>query len=272
MKIIGNNLGQFGDLAMCQVLAQAIKKLYPDCHYSMLFCERYKSCAPLFKNNEFIDDLIFLHGDYHEATRHDKNRKILTELDPKILFSGFPQHSRQDWWRFFHQTHETCLMHHIPIDNVSTQISLNKKALGEIQKQENTVCIAPFGGGGAKHKSLSLEKTNKIINFLQKKGYTVYKIGTLNEPKTKAINTDLSYVDSIKLILSSQLLVTVDTGINWFTSGYQHPVLGLYGNEYYGKEYIKNIQPTNPNAIYLDEKNINDISIGLIFEKLVEML
>ena len=51
--------------------------------------------------------------------------------------------------------------------------------------------------------------------------------------------------------------------------------LKQFSNSYYirnGVNYVKNIQPINPNASYLDAVNVNDIPNELIIDKIREMI
>ena len=60
-------------------------------------------------------------------------------------------------------------------------------------------------------------------------GYKVIHLNGPNEPdvpNTTKVNG--SYLDSVKNLLGTDLLVTCDTGIAWVASGYQHPTVGLY--------------------------------------------
>ena len=67
-------------------------------------------------------------------------------------------------------------------------------------------------------------------------------------------------------MLGCKLLITTDSGFSWVASGYQLPTIGLYSHDYYGKDFVKNIQPRNPNAIYFAESNVNAINIDSIVE------
>jgi len=60
-------------------------------------------------------------------------------------------------------------------------------------------------------------------------------------------------------MLSCKALIHTDTGCGWIASAYGFPCVGLYSNQYYGKEFVKNIQPTNENSIYLDDICCNSI-------------
>ena len=82
--------------------------------------------------------------------------------------------------------------------------------------------------------------------------------------------------ENIQDILSCEFAITINNDLNYILSGYKFPLIGLYSNkEYIVNEvnYIKNVQPVNPNAIYLDSGDINDIEIDRIENaiKLIEL-
>lgn len=266
MKAIGFNLGQFGDLAMNIIAARSFKNQFPDSKLTFGISKKYSSCKDLFLYNPYIDDIHIYEGYDEWPTKLDQEYLFYKKFDH--IFNGMPQHTSNKWFENYHQTQEVCAMHGLHT-NVDLQINLNNYF--NYTKEDKLITIAPFGGYGQAHKSLSDKKIQDIINFCQLLGYSVLQIGHESEPSILKNRFIGNYVESVIQILKSKLFITVDTGLNWFMSGYKHPVLALYSNDYFGK-YLKNIQPINPNAQYLDADNLNNIENEVIFDRIKEIL
>ncbi len=155
------------------------------------------------------------------------------------------------------------------------QIRLNK--YWESKKWNKTVAFCPFGSTRGAEKSLSIEKGIEIIELLKKMGYSVIQLGGgddfrfdlynyENNYTCYSYNGKLSFFESVKYVLNCDFLLTVDTGMVWAASGYQHPTLGLYNASYYaGAANCDNWCPKNPNLIKLeDPNNLNNIDLSLI--------
>ncbi len=258
--------GQNGDLAMCVVLARAIKEYFPGCHYTMTFTRKYREIAPLFLCNPLIDALHFWDATYHDWPSL-VDREFVKNYD--IVLHPFCNHRELDWFKYRHQCAEVPYMYGLPIPQ---NLKIDLTPYFEFPKYDDTVTFAVFGGNNSPEKRLSNSVLGEIISYLTGRGFKCLQLGGENEPDCPGLDkTHTSYFDSVKLMLGSRLLIAVDTGLNWVASGYNHPVLGLYSNAYYG-DFITNIQPINPNGHYLDAQTIHDIPAEQIIEKLKEIL
>jgi ADP-heptose:LPS heptosyltransferase len=103
-------------------------------------------------------------------------------------------------------------------------------------------------------------------------GYKVLHLGAADEPVLKwAANLGLPYFESVRHMLGCELLIHTDTGLGWIASGYKFKQIGLYSNADF-KEFTKNIQPKNPNSVYLDASSVNDIPIDSIIKTVETMV
>lgn len=273
MKIMGFNIGQYGDLAMNTVACSVMKKKYPNCHISFAISKKYFDCHEAFLHNKLIDNIFYIEGYDNFPTSQDIQNIKNENFD--IIFNPMPQHKDPYWFLRRHQTQEVCEMHNIsiPEKNEDLQIKLNKY-WDDIEKYKNFVAIAPYGSFGA-IKSLSEQKIQKIVSFLKKEGFKILLVKAKNQPVVENIDetTEGSYFDSIKKVSSSKMFITVDTGMNWFMSGYNMNTVGLYGYNFYPYcDTSKNWQPINKNASFLEAKHCNEIEENLILKTIKKHL
>jgi ADP-heptose:LPS heptosyltransferase len=105
---------------------------------------------------------------------------------------------------------------------------------------------------------------------LIKKGYKVYQLSGPGQPHIR--NTTFvrgTYFESCKKMLSTDFLITCDSGMPWVASAYNHPMIGLYSamyNPLVGT--TKNWQPVNPNAVYLESYSANSIDLNLVLSEI----
>jgi len=267
-KVIGFNLGQRGDLCMNTVAVNQLKEQIQDIHFTLGIAKKYADTAPLFFNHPLIDSIHIYEGYDDWPTQTDK--KFLINQKFNFIFNGLPKHTSDDWWKYFHQAEEVCLMNGLNRPT-STKCSLIKW-FDENKKLKNCIAFAPFAGFYNKNnnkKTLSFNKAQSIIDQITALGYKVLQLGGDDEPKLEnSIKIETDYFSSIKNMLSCKCLIHTDTGCGWFASAYEFPSIGLYSNEYYSKEFVKNIQPTNKNAVYLDDIYCNNIDN----EKIIQIL
>ncbi len=111
-----------------------------------------------------------------------------------------------------------------------------------------------------------------IVDMIRDKGHWVLQIGSPDEPKLdNCSKLDTDYFSSVRNVLGCKGMIMGDSGLNWLLSGYDFPVLGLYSQRYFG-EFLRNIQPLNPNGIYLDAPKISEIPLDLIAQNLDTLL
>lgn len=265
-------MGQIGDLIINTIPCRLLKTIQPDLQIWMNINERYVGVIPLLENNPFIDGFQIWEGYDNFPTRKDKEfLGTLTNND--LLLSPMPQHYHSTWYKLWHQGVEACFMNKLG-DSIahlnSPKCYLNKYF--DVPDYSNTVALSVFGGGNSPNKSLTVEKINKIAARIHAMGYKTIQLGGFNEPDIQDTPKTLSsYFESVQIMLGCKMLLTVDTGMSWVASGYNHPILGLYGNEYYdGNSWA--IQPVNPNAIYLQDKHCNTIENEVIYRGLEQFL
>lgn len=258
MRIIGNPAGQFGDLVISTVLAQTIKTIHPNCEYTFALSQKYSAIAFLFEKHPFIDK-IHIWDTFYEPWPNEVDQKFLMEEKYDHILPTFPQH-KDEWYKHRHIAQEILNMYGFNFEDVPYKVILNKEALDR-EKRPRCVAMSVFGSYGREvNKSLSPEKANQIAKHLFELGYTVYHLGGEGEPTIHyAQKTGKDFKDSVQIMESCDFLITVDTAMSWIASGYDQPVLGLYSDPY-GYNCQKNLQPLNPNAIYLNAKTCDEIS------------
>ena len=139
---------------------------------------------------------------------------------------------------------------------------------------KNFICIAPFSS--CEKKDLSISKTNEIVNLIKNLGFNVLQLSSASQPKLDNVvlnNTD--YFNSVVNMLSCKALITINTGMSWVASAYNHKTLGLYGLDDWGYHGLKSSQiyePINPNAIYLRSLHPDNINIEDIEKNLINLL
>jgi ADP-heptose:LPS heptosyltransferase len=268
MKIIGFNAGQFGDLAMQTICCRSVKTLYPDAKITFAIGNRYESCKDLFLHQDFIDD-IHIWDSYNEWPKQ-KDKDFLRRSNYDLIFNPMPP-TYPNWYDHHHQVEAVCLTHGLPI--ISNKLYL-KRWFDVDPNYSNHIALAGFTSFGDK-KNISIDKLNQIISYL-KDTYNVKVLNLigLNDPHLEGCdNFHGSYFDSVKLMLSTKFLISLDTGLIWYASCYDHPVLGLYGYDFYPCKNMtsKNWQPVNDKAIYLESNHPENIDINLIYDKIDEL-
>lgn len=270
IKAIGFNQGQIGDLVINLIACRAFKENYPDSHLTFGINEKYKTALPIFKNNILIDDFKIWENYDDWPSKSDKN--FLQENKFDFIFNPMPKHRYDDWYLRCHHTEAVCLMHGLtpPKD---LQINLNKWfSLDE--KYKNCVAITSFSSAGA-IRDIPKNFTNKIINYIHSLGLETIQLGLKNHPRLNTTYEPLGgeIFEDVKIALSCKFLLTADTGMNWILSGYQAKVLSLYSClSYPVYAPLINRAPRNPNAIYLENYNIENINFELIKDSINKIL
>lgn len=272
-KFLGFHPLRYGDIVMGQVSASILKKKLPNSNFTLCINNNYQDIAPLFIDNPVIDKIHILNKDKDGFNENDKI--WINEQNFDHVFNPMADHNHGDpWFLHRHQTLETALIHGLvnqeEIDNnkYSNQIFLNKWFTVN-SNFTGFIALQAFAGSYDLNnkKTLTVEKAQEIVDKINKLGYGVLQLGIESEPKLKnTIRIESNYFESVKNMLGCKLLISTDSGLIWTASGYQFPTIGLYSYDYYGKNYVKNIQPQNPNAIYFAESNVNAINIDCVVE------
>lgn len=269
MIILGGNQGQRGDLIIGTVLARAIKEKFPNSKYILGINKQYYDMHPLFKNHPYIDDTIQWDGYDNWPTNNDV--EIISRVNPDILLHPMPQHPNNHCWFNLvnHLTESTCIMNgFVPPKNLNCYLNKYFETYSDYQK---TVCISPFTAW--QNKNISIEKWEKIIEFIKSNGFNVIQIGPQSEKQIAgAEKIETSYFESVKIMLSCKFLVGLDGGMSWVASAYEHPAICLYGYHFNNLYSAKIYQPYNKNATYLESKSAEEIPLTEIKEKIFKKL
>jgi hypothetical protein len=268
-KAIGFHLGQRGDIVISSLCAKAFKEsdTFKDYHLTLGIGPQYMDMLPLFYQHPYFDNFHIYNSYDNWPNNEDSNYLKNQKYD--FIFNGKPEHLDPYWWKTKHLTEETCEMVGLKPPN-NLQCVLNKWFSLD-NKYKDCIAFAPFAGFYNKNspKKLSLENATKLVSLLNKSGYlNIIQLGGLDEPTVLGchkINAD--YFTAIRIMLSCKYLLHTDTGVSWIASAHSLPCLGLYSNCDYHSRIIS-LQPINPNAIYLDNVNVNNIHPELILEKL----
>jgi ADP-heptose:LPS heptosyltransferase len=271
VKILGFNQGQIGDLVMNLIACKALKNKDPKTHITFGINKKYESIKPIFYHNNLIDDFKIWENYDNWPSQNDK-RYIQTNNFDKV-FNPMPKHKYENWYIKYHHTEAVCMMHDIvPPDNL--QIELNPWFEKDI-KYSNYIAISPFSSGAVPNKDMPKNLIDKIIRLINKLGYDTIQLGLTSHPK---INTTLapiggSIFEDVKIAYSCKMVITIDTGLSWIMSGYQHKVLSfLSALSYPAYAPLINRTPRNPNAIYLEHYDMNDIKMDIIEASLLKLI
>jgi ADP-heptose:LPS heptosyltransferase len=269
---IGFNLGQRGDLVINTVASRSFKQMFPKTLLVLGIGPQYADMIPLFKNHPYFDAIHVYNSYDNWCDLTDQQYLSRTHYD--LVFNGMPRHTSDKWFEQYHQCEEVCAMHNLEIpEDYSCELVKWFDNDDRIDTKK-TIAFAPFAGfyNKGNDKKLSIEKAQQIVDICCDLDYDVLQLGGSDEPRLNHVLTIYSdYFGSVKSMLSCKSLIHTDTGLGWVASAYKFPCLGLYSNAYYGDK-IKNIQPINPNAVYLDSDNVNNISLDIIKEKLLSII
>lgn len=267
-RAIGFNLGLRGDLAMTTVAARSFKENFPNSHLTLGLNKTFKDLLPLFHDHPYYDS-FHVYESYENWPNYN-DAEYLKSAKYDMIFHGMPQH-RDQWWNFRHQYAEAAHMVGLPIPKNINPI-LTKWF--DIDYKKDTVAISPFGGNGSVNdKMMSVELAQSIVDWLAKNGFKVIHLGADNEPVIKgALKIKCSYFDSVRIMLGCRALIHCDTGMGHFAGAYNHPSIGLYAYRYYGKEFVKNIQPLHKNFFAIESEKMIDYNIENIEDKLKTFL
>lgn len=265
MKAIGFNLGLRGDIIMNSVAGRAFKRVSPDWHLTLGVYEKYADMLPLFYQHPYFDD-------FHVYSSYDGwpgqfDRAYLSNAGYNKIFNAMPPHTHDLWWKTQHQTEEVCKMHGLPVPE-NTQCVLNPWFYSALNKRPKTIAFnfcGAFYAGYPNSKSYSPMMAAQIVLLCKLRGYKVLVLGDPKEPEIAGAERFIgTFFDSVKTMLSCDAFIGVDSSLTWVASAYGFPTLACYNHQYYGKELIKNIQPINPQAIYLSGNGIDSISLDAI--------
>lgn len=273
IKAIGFNAGQIGDLVMNTVTCRAFKEKYWNSSLTFGIGNKYSFTEFLFKKNKYIDNTHIWDSYDWWPVRNDIDYVACGGFD--IVFNAMPQHTRIDWYNHYHYCEEFCLTHQL---NIPADLSCHLEHYQNINIDKKLISLSLFPScntmtGNKFEKTLNIEKLEELVKQLIKMGFTVIQLGgKFDQHINGALKYDnFSFKDGVDTLLKSLLHITTDTSFNWVGSAYKKNTIGLYGKTYSDmkEECIKNIQPINKNAIYLNGQNgnIKNIQIEDILDK-----
>ena len=250
--------GQFGDIVMQEPALRKFINDNPETKIVLGCHNKYFPALQLFNN--YHDNIIeFKSWEGYNDWPTEADQKYIDEQGFDHMFETMPKHPTVDWAKDTHQTKEAGLMQGIEITD--TQINLPRPE-GIIQ-HEKTVAISLFPNwphGGI--KAFPYDWVCNIVKVINKMDFQVIHLNGPNEPDVpNAKKVNGTYLDSVRNLLGTDLLVTCDTGMSWVASAYQHPTVGFYAwgyNPIAGTS--KNWQPTNPNANYIEAQTATMIT------------
>ena len=266
-RAIGFNLGLRGDIIMNTVAARSFKEQFPNYSLTLGIYKAYEDMRELFLHHPNIDD-VHIYNSYDGWPNQD-DTDYLKKQNYDIIFNGMPNHSSDTWYNEVeNQPAEVCLMHGLPIpSNLQCELV---QYFPPFKHDKKYICISPFST--KKEKDFDQSKCELLVKSLNLLGYDVFQLSHKSQPRISGcVNEGFvqCYFDSVKLMLGSESLITVNSGMAWVAAAYSHKVIGLYGLDDWGYSGLKSskvYQPINPNSIYLSEKNVNDIPIDLIID------
>ena len=257
--------GQFGDIVMQIPALQQFIKDNPETKIVFGMSKKYEQILPIFYDyHPNIVDFKIWEGYDDWPTPSDL--KYIEEQNFDAMFPcEKPKHEDPLFAKYRHINVETGLMMGVETDIIDIKLPYPKSVV----KEPKTVALHLFSSkwpGGI--RSINIQKQNFIVNYLRKKGYKIYQLSGPDQPHIK--NTTFfrgTYFESCMKMLTTDFLVTCDSGMPWIASAYDHHTIGLYSWGYNPKiGTTKNWQPINKNAIFVEDFSANDIQISEIFK------
>jgi len=272
---IGFNQGQYGDLFIGLTAARVLKQDRPDSCLVYSVHKKYADCIDILKLSKDIDEFIVWDGYENWPSESDKEsvNTLLQSMKSERVYQFHPMqgHLITDWYNYWHQTEEFCIMHGLrrPIGE-ELDFKLPKP---QIDKEETiTICTGRRieEDGGINPKALTLDQIEVVKKFSADNKLKLIQIGGPEEEKIDGVEKfDGNYSESILKVLKSRLLVSCDTGMIWAASAFTHPTLGLYHFSYYEKaKNCLNWTPKNKNQITLLTRKMENMDLNDIENKL----
>ena len=263
--------GQYGDIVMQEPGLRKFIKDNPDTKIVLAVSKKYEQILPLFENyHENIIGFKAFEGYGDWPTSADKEYLKGEEFDA-LFPPDIPLHDQADWANYRHITTETAQMIGVDSDTTDIQMPMPK----DVVKEPNSVAVHLFSSKWPGCiRSISVEKQKIIVDYLLQKGYKVYQVSAPHQPQIEGTEINHgTYYDACVRVLSSDFLVSCDSGMPWVASAHNHPTLGLFSYNYNSLvSTTKNWQPVNPNASYLEGPTANDIDNTKIFKEIDKLI
>lgn len=263
--------GQYGDVVMQEPGLRKFIKDNPNTKIVLGISDKYKEILPLFYDyHENIIDYKIWEGYGDWPTKKDKEY-IQDQSFDAMFPCQIPFHEDDGFANHRHITIETALILGVTADDPKINLKLPK----EVVKEPKTACIHMFSSkwpGGI--RSIGIKKQTLIVDYLKRNGYKVYQISSPSQPHIEGtVFPKGTYYDACVRVLSSDFLLSCDSGMPWVTSAYNHPTLALFSYGYNNMvTTTKNWQPLNTNGIYLESYKADNISIYKIYSEVDELI
>jgi hypothetical protein len=264
--------GQYGDILMQEPGLRKFIEDNPDTKIVLAMAKKYEQVMPLFYDyHENIVDYKSWEA-YVDDWPSDSDLEYIREQQFDAMFPPCkPVHEHNDWAKYRHITIETAHMLGLSADDTKINLKLPK----EVIKEPKTASIHMFSSkwpGGI--RSISAQKQKLIVDYIKSKGYKVYQISSPNQPHIPGTEFPKgTYYDACVRVLSTDFLVSCDSGMPWVSSACNLPTLALFS---YGYDphvtTTQNWWPTNPNGIYHEAYRANDISIYKIQDSIDKLI
>jgi ADP-heptose:LPS heptosyltransferase len=265
MKVIGFNAGQYGDLVACLAAVQGFKEVYPETKFTFAIGNKYGDCEPCFQNQPLIHSTHVWKSYDDWPVQADWDYIVTQKFDR--VFDAMPKHHTSDWYYEKNLTEKMCLMNGVNIPQ-NIDISLHQW-FPSITEFKDYVAISLVSS--STRKNISFQKSQELVNDLNKLGVKVLQLGLLTDrPFHNATQFYGNYFQAVQAMVSCKGLLTLDTGMSWFAAAYKRPVVGLYN--YLDSSTTKTFEPPNVNAQYLSAKNCEDINNDTIIEAIKTIL
>jgi len=267
--------GQYGDIFMGEPGLRNFIEENPETKIVFAVSEKYKDILPLFENyHENIIELKAFEG--YEKWPSEKDLQYIREQNFDAMFPpDIPVHEQDDWPKYRHIVEETALI--IGLEAKDRKINLPFPS--KITKEPKTASIHMFSSKWPKGiRSINIKKQEAIVKYLKKKGYSkIYQISSPDQPHIKGtiFPKGGTYYEACLKVLSTEIFVSCDSGMPWFTSAFDHPSVVLFSSGY--NQLVKttrNWWPANSKAIYLEEYTADQIPMEQIYEavdKIIEI-
>ena len=272
-RILFGHSGLRGDLVINLPAIKWLHKHEPDWLIDMPIHRPLADMVPLFQNLPYLNGTIITEA--HDGFPSEGDLDLLRHRAYDMVGNPMQPHKDDRWHQRIHQTAavlEDYLNQPLPLEE--QQIELTRWF--EVDDQPHWVALAPFAGFASNPinpKRLTVERAQETVNHLRKRGFCVLQLGGKDEPPLQEATQFLgSYFEAVKAMLGCRALISTDTGMGWVASGYKHPSLGLYSDAYHGADKVCNIQPRNPNALFLSAPNVNEIPFDKVAESLHHLI
>lgn len=268
IKAIGFLYGWHGDALMAQALCRTFKQQNKDSHLTFAVNKKYQRVLPLLFQNPYIDGFHIWDGSDDFPTQVDS--QFIQENNFDIVFNPKAQHKNNSWYLNNHYIDEMHEMFDFSKPE-NKQIELTRY-FESLPSYSNYIALSLVASGNQLSKTISFEKIRELIVKIRALGLTPIRIDSRSEYDSQIgiPASQLSIFDATVLMLSTKMLITVDTLWAWASSGYSFPTIGLYAPNYPNMpiDRVCSHMPVNTSSTYLVGNTVNDISVDQIIEEI----